>query len=222
MQNFRNQKQIIFIFLALLVEGGLQAKVQGIPVPIVSVQQMRLDINELNRHVDNQENEIQQIKERFASLEEIIDDIRKQHNNASSNHREQLQSSNVALETKIGNLEFTIKGLLSDIQVLKSHLNESVGLKTDYQQQLSRYEKQIATQNQNIEKMQTALKSVMELLHADEEKESTTESIYQVKPGDTLEKIANAHGTTVKAIKDLNQLSIDRIKIGQKLKMPPK
>jgi peptidoglycan endopeptidase LytE len=45
---------------------------------------------------------------------------------------------------------------------------------------------------------------------------------YVVKSGDTLGKIASAHGTTVKAIKAANDLKTDQIKVGQKLKLPAK
>jgi LysM repeat protein len=46
--------------------------------------------------------------------------------------------------------------------------------------------------------------------------------LYVVKSGDTLGKIATAHGTTVKAIQKLNNLVTTQIRVGQKLKMPPK
>jgi LysM repeat protein len=45
-------------------------------------------------------------------------------------------------------------------------------------------------------------------------------SIYTVKKGDTLGKIARAQGTTVTAIKKANKLSSDSIRVGQKLKIP--
>jgi LysM repeat protein len=45
---------------------------------------------------------------------------------------------------------------------------------------------------------------------------------YVVKSGDSLTKIAKAHGTTVKAIKAENNLNTDHIKVGQKLKIPAK
>ena len=45
--------------------------------------------------------------------------------------------------------------------------------------------------------------------------------IYVVKSGDSLSRIAHAHGTTVKALKTANHLKSDRIKVGQKLKLPP-
>ena len=45
---------------------------------------------------------------------------------------------------------------------------------------------------------------------------------YVVKSGDTLTKIAKAHGTTVKAIEAASDLSTTKIKVGQKLKIPAK
>jgi LysM repeat protein len=51
---------------------------------------------------------------------------------------------------------------------------------------------------------------------------SMGEETYTVKSGDTLTKIAKAHGTTVKAIKAASDLTTDHIKVGQKLKIPAK
>jgi LysM repeat protein len=49
------------------------------------------------------------------------------------------------------------------------------------------------------------------------------EEIYTVKSGDTLTKIAKAHGTTVKAIESANPtVDPNHIKVGDKLKMPAK
>ncbi|HWF19342.1 MAG TPA: LysM peptidoglycan-binding domain-containing protein [Verrucomicrobiae bacterium] len=46
--------------------------------------------------------------------------------------------------------------------------------------------------------------------------------VYVVKSGDSLTKIAKANGVTVKAIRTANELKTDRIKVGQKLKLPMK
>jgi LysM repeat protein len=46
------------------------------------------------------------------------------------------------------------------------------------------------------------------------------ESVYVVKPGDMLFKIAKKHGTTVKKIMAMNELKSTSIRAGQKLKLP--
>ena len=45
---------------------------------------------------------------------------------------------------------------------------------------------------------------------------------YIVKSGDTLTKIATDHGTTIKALRAANNLTTDKIKVGDKLKIPAK
>jgi LysM repeat protein len=49
---------------------------------------------------------------------------------------------------------------------------------------------------------------------------SSGEQVYVVKSGDTLIKIAADHKTTVKALRSANSLTTDKIKVGQKLKIP--
>jgi LysM repeat protein len=46
------------------------------------------------------------------------------------------------------------------------------------------------------------------------------ETVYTVKSGDVLIKIAKVHGTTVNAIKTANHLKSNALKVGQKLKIP--
>ena len=51
---------------------------------------------------------------------------------------------------------------------------------------------------------------------------ATGEQVYAVKSGDTLTTIASRYGTTVKALRAANSLTTDKIKVGQKLKIPAK
>ena len=48
------------------------------------------------------------------------------------------------------------------------------------------------------------------------------ESVYTVKKGDNLTKIATDHGVSIKALRAANNLRTDQIKPGQKLKIPTK
>jgi LysM repeat protein len=51
---------------------------------------------------------------------------------------------------------------------------------------------------------------------------ASTDQIYTVKSGDNLTSIATQHGTTVKALRTANNLTTDKIRVGQKLKIPAK
>ena len=48
------------------------------------------------------------------------------------------------------------------------------------------------------------------------------DSVYVVKSGDNLTRIAKAHGTTPKQLRAANSLKTDQIRVGQKLKLPQK
>jgi nucleoid-associated protein YgaU len=52
------------------------------------------------------------------------------------------------------------------------------------------------------------------------EKPAAAGTIYAVKSGDTLLRIAKAHGTTVRALKAANDLQSDRLVVGEPLKIP--
>jgi LysM repeat protein len=49
---------------------------------------------------------------------------------------------------------------------------------------------------------------------------ATAANVYRVKSGETLSRIAKRHGTTVKAIRAVNNLKSDRLLVGQKLTLP--
>jgi LysM repeat protein len=46
-------------------------------------------------------------------------------------------------------------------------------------------------------------------------------TVYTVQSGDSLSRIAKLHGTTVRGLKELNNLASDKLLIGQKLSVPP-
>lgn len=79
--------------------------------------------------------------------------------------------------------------------------------------------------NPDSTSLTVAVKNYDELIEANRKrkksrnKSSSNDKSYVVKQGDTLSEIAEKHGTTVKRIKQLNNLSSDFIKIGQRLEL---
>lgn len=185
------------------------------------IKQLHDNVNELRYHLTAQEDELRQIGEKFNNTESTLEDMQRRFQEQSKGHAEQLRSSKAGLETKLGDLELVTKGLVLDVNQIKNRVNESSTILQQYKQQLASFEKAIEEQNRNIENMHAAIKSLMQALQGNEG-ETSLFDVYTVKSGDSLEKIAHAHSTSVKALKELNNLPTDRIKIGQKLKIPTK
>ncbi len=76
--------------------------------------------------------------------------------------------------------------------------------------------------DQNISHLQQSLQALVKAMHgaSDPTSASASGEIHVVQSGDTLEKIAKKHQTTVSVLMELNQLKSSKIWKGQKLKLP--
>lgn len=198
------------------------------------VKEMRDSVDDLRHEVNNHESEIRVYDEKLKNLEYIIDSVRDQLMESSQAHKEQLKGNSNNLESKITSIETTIKGLVADLRQFKTHANDSSVALSQYKQKIIELEKIVEQQNQNIDHLHTAVRTLTEALvvkevapsppkHSTNTAEATLPpGTYRVKTGDSLEKIARHNHTTVSAIKELNGLSSDRIVPQQLLKMPEK
>jgi len=186
----------------------------------VAIRNLRENIDAMRLHQNNHENEIRVFSEKFDNIETIIDSLRNQLRDSSRAHKDHLNASAIDLESKIADIELISKGAAADLRQLKEHANESSAVLSQYQQRLRDLEKVSEQQAKQINSLQSALKAITEIL--DKDSNDTGTKIYRVKSGDSLEKIANANQTSIKVIKELNNLSNDRIIINQTLKLPEK
>lgn len=194
-------------------------------------------IEELQNHLDdirvessNHESEIRMFEEKLNNQELAVDSLWKQFHEANQNNRENVRGAIEQLEMKLANLEGVSTGSLSDIDNLKKTTNSSKDLVAQQKQKIGQLEKVIEVQSQNIEHLQVALQALMDALQIKDVAISTEDPyhslssgpIYQVKPGDSLEKIARRNHTTVAKLKEINHLTNnkDLIIVGQKLKLP--
>lgn len=189
----------------------------------IAIRELQASVDELRHELKNHEIEIRTYEEKFANQESIIESLREQ-NQTMSKKAESLTKSNVSnLEMKIGTLDTASKGLISDLRQIKSHANDSGAAIGSCQQKIATIEKMIEVQNQNLENLQAAIKSMMIVLDVKHDLGGTSEvgnRIHRVSPGDSLEKIARLYKTTIKAIKEMNDLNSDKINIGQNIKIP--
>ncbi len=230
MPKYRSLKTLFLLLITSSLWGAVaEAASIGNYAPLPeTIQKINTNIGELRQRSHNLEVEVHQVEERFGSMEAIVDGLRRQVTELSRNVRDHSEASKVSLESRMGNLELMATQVHSDLQLVKTRYNDSSTSSSQYkqeiyemQQQLNAQERRAEQQERNIENLQTALKVLTEALQVGEDKENSSNE-YRVKAGDSLDKIAQSHGTTVKVLKELNGLTTDRIKINQKLKLPVK
>lgn len=152
----------------------------------------------LHNEVDNLQTELQMVFERMETQERLIDVLRQEVELTLSSAK----GSNSSLSTKFTDLDVSSKALSKDILSLRDHFNN--------------LSKEVDKQGKSIKQLEVAMKALLDAVSPDKGLAGS----YKVKSGDSLEKIAKDHGTTPKAIKDLNNLQKDTIYVGQNLVLP--
>lgn len=189
----------------------------------VALNETRDTVDSLRHQVENQETEIRTFEQKLDNLHSILDALREQIQEANTAQKEQLKGSSNSLEMKIASLENSAKSLTADIKQLQTHANETSSVLQLFKQKLAECEQRTLTQNKNIENLQAALQTVLDAFQMKTEPipgQPMTGKTYKVKSGDSLEKIAKAHATTVQVLKELNGMSSDKIVVGKTLKLP--
>lgn len=145
----------------------------------------------------------------LALLEERVEE----QQIVSQTQVELLQTQLSALQRKLQDLEDTQGRSLTDIRELGRYAKESAVTLTDVQLQQREIEKGLTA---DISHLKGAMESIVSAT-GDGEGSGLT---YKVVSGDTLERIARRHDTTVGALKKENSLTSDKIFAGQMLRIP--
>jgi LysM repeat protein len=169
--------------------------------------------NDLQHELENHELEIRMFEERLNAQETILDSLRQQFLDSTLSQQEMVKGNAISIEKRVGSVETGVSGIGEDLRELQTHANDTSKVLAQYKQRISELEKQIGS-------MQNAVETLLTALQIDDVNSKDSSQVYEVKSGDKLEKIARNYKTSVKKIKELNSLTDDRIKVGQKLKIP--
>lgn len=210
-------------------QGRAAPRVDSLPA---TVQQIRITLSELTHQVRNHEGEIRTFENKLQSQEASFDQLRQELSSDMQSQKDfskttliNLQAKTEALEQSQRTLDSVTRGLTSDIKQIKGQANETVSVLSQYKQKITELENLIAAQNEHMNNLEVAIRSLMEAWQIKEKPRQTSnktegETIsYKVQPGDTLEKIAKNQKTSIQAIREANQLTNDRIVSGQILKI---
>lgn len=189
-------------------------------------QAVNRQLTDIKHELSNQGTEIRTFEEQLHNQELILDNLRQDLTQTIQDQKEFNHAQSVELESKLDTLDNTVKGIISDLRLIKSQANDSVTVLAQYKQKLSDLEKIIEAQNTHMQNLETALASIMEVLQAKDATDkamtrlSDNPKTYRVQSGDTLEKIARSNKVSIQTLRDHNKLNNDRIMVGQTLKIP--
>jgi LysM repeat protein len=121
------------------------------------------------------------------------------------------------LEKKVSHLEKTLEKAAADLRTLSTSANQALNKIQVLEQDLSSHEKRL----EEVSKLKGTLTSISKAISQkpNSDAPANTKS-YRVKAGDSLEKIARAHHTSADLIKKINNISNDKIIVGQELRIP--
>jgi len=112
-------------------------------------------------------------------------------------------------QKKIALLEKSIDKLTGDLRALTAFATQTTTSLTQYRDHIAEIDKKLG----EISNLRSTLTQISKNY-------TIQEQTYQVKPGDSLEKIARKFQISVETIKKTNHLTSDKIVVGQELAVP--
>ena len=176
----------------------------GAPQESLAIQELRLALENIGQKLHSQQIDMTLFHERMQTLEALYKTV-KQEFKASPLGQ--------AVEKRVATLEKAQEAIAADLKTLKNYVNETASTLSQCQNQLAKIDKQL---NSDIQFLKSSLNSMLALLQP----AAAQERAYTVQSGDSLGQIALEHKTTIKALKELNNLSTDIIYVGQKIILP--
>jgi LysM repeat protein len=174
----------------------------------IALNEVRAEISDLRHELNNARVEIQILEEQ----------IQEQENQSKKPATPSLTDSKLPqIERRLILVEQMQEKIQGDFKQISSHANQTKTCLQQYSKKIAELEVNQEHQSRlirDVGDLKTSLKSFTTSLAS----ERTT--TYRVKAGDSLERIARNQKTSIEALKKANNLSHDKIMIGQELVIP--
>jgi LysM repeat protein len=184
----------------------------------LTLQTMQTNLDDARHDLNCFQTELQILDGRIKYYENALTGLKQQDLEKQQAKIDQLSQQIAAMEKKYSLFERSYDSGSKDLQQLTAHANETTAALSQFKSRIAELEQEIAAQNRRFEevaKLKGHFEGLAKHLNASAEK-----TIYKVRPGDTLEKIARFHKTTSERIKKANDLNQDLIVVGQELVIP--
>jgi LysM repeat protein len=171
----------------------------------LTLHEVQTNLDDLRHDINCFRSELQILEGRIKSHEGALTALRHQDLEKQQTKIDQIAKSLTILEKSWGEKE---QAASPELKQLTHHAKETSLALKQFKERILEIENELLSQQRRFE---TASRQPVE---------NSADKLYRVKQGDTLEKIARNHQTSVEKIKRLNELEKDSIFIGQQLKIP--
>jgi LysM repeat protein len=186
----------------------------------LAIEEMRIEIGDLKHALHTRDADMRILEEK---LNQSATSLKNQTGTSKSGKQGDFAFQLSAIEKKLAQIEKVQERLVVDIKQLSNLANQTSSALNQYKEKCTQLENELGVQSERlgeVSKLKSTLSSLSQAINQNAPAVSESGKKIKVKSGDSLERIAKAHHTTPRAIKELNRLSSDQITIGQELKIP--
>ena len=180
----------------------------------LSLHKVRTEVEDVKHDLNTYEIEHHVIEGKLIDQEQTIASLRHQVAELKSGKLDSFVQELQNLDKKIHQISKKQDKIATDIRQLSSHANDTTTALAQYKDKIAQFEKAIQGQNLQLSEIQKIKDGITKLAEAESGKS------YIVKSGDSLEKIARDHHTSVEKIKQINGMTSDLIVVDQQLSLP--
>ncbi len=178
----------------------------------MSIDEMRLELADVKHDLKSTQVELNLLDERVKKEASSPSSLLKPASKAYGSNSQVAQ-----LERRIANLEQLVERTNNDLRNLSSHTNQVLAKLNSIEQEVTSHEKRL----DEVVKLKGTLTSISHAIGQNSSSAPTSSNkTYKVKAGDSLERIARNHKTSIASLKNLNNLKNDKIVVGQELRIP--
>ncbi len=183
----------------------------------LTLHEVQTNLDDLRHDLNSFRSELQIVDGRLRHQEDAFVAVKNQNLDKTQAKIEQLSVDLESLEKKWIASETLRSADSSELRALSSYAKETNIALTQFKDRIAELELELISGQRKFEelgKLKANIESLAKTLRLSDSK------TYKVRPGDSLEKIAKVHKTSVDKIKKLNDINHDLIVVGQEIKIP--
>jgi LysM repeat protein len=176
--------------------------------------------NALSHRIHACETEMEMLKNSISTQEQAREALEKEVSSLLRATRESIVDANEGSSQRQKTFDKNLEKLTQDLKQLKTHSNDLSLTINDLSKSIQTIKENERQQGQAIKELEQAMRALTLALGGKPSNKPSSDgkaASYTVKSGDSLERIARAHGMTLSEIKELNNLKTSTIHPGQEL-----